>query len=100
MKNSYPGIYDDKDGGMTPVGAIIKDAWVFGLLPETETCKGWSHDRVQLLYDQVYNEWQKYGHLVSNLPEDLRERHERIHREAIERAKASGWSPEMDDDAH
>jgi hypothetical protein len=26
---------------MTTTGKIIRDAWVFELLPATETCKGW-----------------------------------------------------------
>ena len=99
QKNSYPGIYDDHYGGMTPVGNIIKDAWLFGLIPETETCKGWNHGRIQGLYDQVHREWEKYGFLASKLPPELAERHKRIHDEAIQRARDAGWSPEMHTDA-
>ena len=33
----YVGIDDDYFGGMTPIGTIIRDAWVFGILPESET---------------------------------------------------------------
>lgn len=92
---TYVGILDDQFGGMTPTGAIVKDAWIFGLIPETETCAGWSVADIQVLYDKVNDLWAQYGFLVANLPDTLRERHERIHREAIERARARGWEPEM-----
>jgi len=39
----YVGIYHDNSGGMTTAGNIIRDAWVIGLLPEEETCEGWTH---------------------------------------------------------
>lgn len=42
---TYAGIHKDTDGGMTPTGNIIRDAWVFGILPETKTCEGWTIDR-------------------------------------------------------
>ena len=44
----YVGIYHDNSGGMTTAGNIIRDAWVFGLLPEEETCEGWMHARMRL----------------------------------------------------
>ncbi len=91
----YVGINNDKHGGMTTVGNIIRDAWVFGLLPEDETCEGWSYDRIETLYDQVSQAWAPYGHLVSQLPAELRERHQRIYDEAMQRARASGWDPEL-----
>ncbi len=94
----YVGLEDDQYGGMTPTGNIIRDAWVFGLLPETETCAGWSLGRVQQLYDQVYAAWEPYGHMPSRLPPELRERHEAIHAEAIRRARELGWSAELYDD--
>jgi hypothetical protein len=83
---------------MTSVGNVIRDAWVFGLLPETETCEGWSHDRIESLYDQVSRAWEPYGHRVSALPEDLRERHARIYDEAVRKARAAGWNPELGED--
>lgn len=94
----YGGIDDDDYGGMTPNGTIIRDAWVFGIIPESERCKGWSVDRFQILYDKVFEAWAPYGHLVGNLPPDLREKHERIHKEAFEIAKKMGWSAELGDD--
>lgn len=79
---------------MNPTGQIIRDAWVFGLIPETENCAGWDLGRVQALYDKVDAAWQPYGHLPSKLPPELSERHQRIYTAATERARAEGWDPE------
>ena len=92
--NTYVGIDNDVNGAMTTIGKIIRDAWVFELLPETETCKGWNQGQVDVLLDKVNAEWDKYGCMVSQLPEDLRKRHRRIHDVAIANAKAAGWSGE------
>jgi hypothetical protein len=92
--NKYVGIDNDVNGGMTTIGKIIRDAWVFELLPETETCEGWNHGQVDVLLDKVNAEWDKYGCMVSLLPEDLRERHRRIYDVAVANAKAAGWSGE------
>ncbi len=94
----YVGLDDDYFGGMTPTGTIIRDAYVFGLLPETENCKGWSYQRMEELYDKVSRAWEEYGHMVSRLPEPLCARHERVFGAAIARAKAQGWAPELGDD--
>lgn len=93
---TYVGIDEDIFGGMTTIGKIIRDAWVFGLLPETETCKGWNSQGVDALLDKVNAEWDKYGCLVSHLPEDLFERHQRIHGEAVKKAKELGWDGEYE----
>jgi hypothetical protein len=90
----YCGIDKDPKGAMNPTGNIIRDAWLFGLIPETETCEGWSVQRIQVLYDQVTAEWQKYGHMVSNLPSELAEKHRAIYDAAIRRARGLGWDPE------
>ena len=92
----YPGIDKDPLGAMNPTGNIIRDAWVFGLIPETETCAGWSVQRIQGLYEQVDAAWEPYAHLPSELPEDLRERHQRIYAEAMENARRLGWDPNVD----
>lgn len=92
----YEGIHKDKYGGMTALGAIVKDAWIFGIIPETETCEGWDLARIQLIYDQVAQARERYGYRVSDLPPEIQERHERIHREAIERARKLGWNPDAD----
>jgi len=96
--DKYVGLDNDIYGGMTPIGKIIRDAWVFGILPETETCEGWNLAGIDSLLQKVNAEWDKYGCLVSHLPDDLRERHERIHNQALEKAKAEGWSGEVETD--
>jgi hypothetical protein len=93
---TYVGIDQEILGGMTSIGKLIRDAWVFGVIPETETCAGWNLARIDVLLHKVNDEWDKYGCLVSHLPAELRERHERIHGEAMERARAAGWSGEVE----
>ena len=90
----YVGITNDINGGMTTIGKIIRDAWVFGLLDESETCEGWNLAGIDALLDKVTAEWDKYGCLVSHLPPELFERHQRIHAEAVAKARAAGWSGE------
>jgi len=89
----YVGIHNDLNGGMTDTGKIIRDAWVFGIIPESETCEGWLAQGIENLWARVDREWEKYGFLVSNLPEALRDRFIRIHNEALEKSKAAGWNP-------
>jgi hypothetical protein len=91
---SYVGIEADDYGGMTPTGKIVREAWIFGLLPEGEGCAGWTPDQVQVLWGRVSDEWEKYGFSVAALPDDLRERFMRIQNEAMARARAAGWDPE------
>lgn len=83
---------------MNPTGNIIRDAWVFGILPETETCEGWTVQGVDDLYDKVTEAWLPYGHLVSRLPPELAEKHKRIYDEAIKNAREKGWNPELGED--
>jgi len=100
VKNKiYEGIDKDPKGAMTPTGNIIRDAWVFGLIPESETCAGWTVQGIDSLYDKVTAEWEKYGHMVSRLPPELRERHQRIYDAAIARARDLGWDPELGDES-
>jgi hypothetical protein len=96
--DKYVGINNEVSGGMTTIGKIIRDAWVFGLIEESETCEGWNFAGVDALLDKVNTEWDKYGCMVSNLPEELFERHQRIHNKAIADAKAAGWSGEAETD--
>ena len=90
----YPGLDHDMNGGMTAVGKIIRDAWLFEILPETETCEGWGLARIDVIYQQVNEQWDKYGSMVSLLPDELLSRHKRIYDEAVAKAKARGWDPE------
>ena len=96
--NTYVGINNEINGGMTSIGKIVRDAWVFQLIPETETCEGWSLSMIDGLLDKVNTEWDKYACMVSQLPEELFERHQRIHNAAMEKAKAAGWSGEVETD--
>lgn len=95
-RKHYVGIDKDLNGGMTDAGKIIRDAWVFGLIDETETCEGWLATGIEDLWRKVDAEWEKYGFLVSNLPEPLREKFIRIHDEAMAKAKASGWDADRE----
>ncbi len=94
----YVGIHKDQLGGMTDTGKIIRDAWVFGLIPESETCEGWLAAGIEELWRKVDAEWEKYGFRVGALPEDLRQRYLRIQEAAVQRARAAGWDPELGDD--
>ncbi|UCE90608.1 MAG: hypothetical protein JSW10_07595 [Pseudomonadota bacterium] len=92
----YVGIDKEIDGGMTATGRIIRDAWAFGLIPESETCEGWMPQGLEDLWIKVNTEWEKYGFLVGNLPEDIRERYMRISDAAVKRAREEGWDPGLD----
>jgi hypothetical protein len=92
--DTYVGIENEVNGGMTTIGKIIRDAWVFGLIDESETCAGWNFAGVDALLDKVNKEWDKYGCLVSQLPPELFEKHQRIHDKAIAEARAAVWSGE------
>lgn len=96
--NTYIGIDKEINGGMTSIAKIIRDAWVFKIIEETETCENWNFAGVDGLLDKVNKEWDKYGCLVSHLPADLFERHQRIHGLAIEQARAEGWCGEHETD--
>lgn len=94
----YVGIDEDKNGGLTHLGRIVRDAWVFGIIPETETCAGWSTSQMQLLYEKVHAAWEPYAHLPSRLPDDLQQRHTQIYAQAIADAKKKGWDAELGED--
>jgi len=100
MKNPkvYQGLTNEPMGGMTPTGNIIRDAWVFGLIPEDQDCAGWTIQGIEALYDKVSAAWDPFGHLASRLPPELRERHARIYAAAVARAKAAGWDPSLGED--
>ena len=97
-QKTYPGIHNEPRGGMTPTANIVRDAWVFGLIPEDQTCEGWTLQGIEDLYDKVYAAWLPFGHLASRLPPELAERHARIYAEAVRRARQAGWDPELGDD--
>jgi len=92
----YVGIHNDLNGGMTDTGKIIRDAWVFGIIPESETCEGWLAAGIEDLWRKVNQAWEEHGFLVGNLPDDLRARFIAIHDRGIERAKSAGWDGEQE----
>lgn len=96
-KTPYVGIDQDTDGGMTVAGRIIRDAWAFGIIPETETCAGWNTQALEALWTKTHEEWEKYGHQVNKLPDDIRERYMRIQKDAFQQARAAGWDASLDD---
>ena len=97
MDTQYVGFNNDKHG-MTQLGRIVLDAWLFGLLPESEDCAGWDLGRMQALMDKVEKEWDKYGNLPSRLPPELRQRHAELYDRAMALARSKGWNPELGDD--
>jgi hypothetical protein len=94
--DTYVGVDKDINGGMTTIGKLIRDAKVFGLLDDAETCEGWNLAGIDALLDKVNTEWDKYGCLVSHLPEDLFNRHQEIHNKAMVAAREAGWSGEQE----
>lgn len=93
---TYEGIDNDRGGGMSPTAKIIRDAWAFGLIPETETCAGWLPHQIEALWVKANDEWERYGFRVGAMPPDLQARYLAIQKAATERAKADGWSGEAD----
>jgi hypothetical protein len=89
----YPGLRGDLHGGMTDIGAIIRDAWVLGVLPETQDCRGWPLADIRRLHAQVDAAWAPYQHRVSCLPPALRARYVRIHAEHTRHGRERGWQP-------
>jgi len=98
MNLTYIGAELDENFGMTMLARTVRDAWVFGLLPEGQTCVGHTSGQMQVLLGQVAQAWEPYGHLPSRLPPELAQRHGRIHGVAIVAARARGWDPELSED--
>ncbi|HNP51512.1 MAG TPA: hypothetical protein PKJ85_06915 [Nitrosomonas nitrosa] len=94
----YVGVHEDKNGGLTHLGRIVIDAWVFDILSESETCAGWNHSQMQNLYEKVYAAWELYAHLPSRLPDDLQQRHAYLYAQMIDIAKRKGWNADLDED--
>ena len=55
---TYVGIDQDTNGGMTHLGRIVMDGWVFGCIPENETCARYSPDMssIVLLKNSDYSD--------------------------------------------
>lgn len=97
MESIYPGLHNDKHG-LTQLGRIVLDGWLFGFISETEDCTGWQLSRMQALMEQVQNEWDKFANLPSRLPPELLKRHGELYDRAIQTARTKGWDPELGED--
>ncbi|MCC6916134.1 hypothetical protein [Nitrosomonas sp.] len=98
-EQTYSGVDQDADGGLTPLGRIVIDAWVFGILPESERCTDWSMSQMQNLYEEVYAAWEPYAHLPSRLPPELQQRHSSFYAHRISVARDSGWNTDLSDES-
>jgi len=96
-KMVYEGFNQDPHG-MTMLGRIVLDAWLFELLPRSEDCTGWGLQRMQELMDQVNKRWDEYGNIPSRLPSELLEKHTELYDWATRRARERGWDPELGED--
>lgn len=96
-KATYCGFHQDAHG-ITMLGRIVLDAWVFGLIPRDEDCAGWDLQRMQHLLQRVNECWDRYGNLPTLLPPELQQKHQEIYDWAMRRARERGWNPELDDE--
>ena len=96
-KQTYAGFNQDAHG-ITTLGRVVLDAWLFDLLPRSEDCAGWDIQRMQLLMQQVNEHWDAHSNLPSRLPPELRERHTELYAWATARARERGWDPELGDE--
>jgi hypothetical protein len=96
-KMLYEGFNHDAHG-MTMLGRIVLDAWLFDLIPRSEDCTGWDLQRMQQLMDLVNRRWDEYGNLPSRLPSELLEKHTELYEWATRRARERGWNPELSEE--
>ncbi|HEU4709308.1 MAG TPA: hypothetical protein VFS17_08350 [Methylophilaceae bacterium] len=95
---NYPGIYKDEAGGLTPMGRTVMDAWVFEIIPTSETCEGWDLSRMDALARQVADKWAEFDNSPRNLPDDYRMRHAMLYEQARMRGEGVEWDPTIDGD--
>ena len=95
--NNYVGYHQDKHG-ITQLGRVVLDGWLFGLIPPQQDCAGWGIGRMQGLMEQVQAEWDRHGNLPGRLPTELRQRHAELYERAMREARTRGWDPELGDD--
>lgn len=97
MNTRYLGFFQDGHG-ITQLGRVVLDAWVFELISREEDCKGWDLGQMQILMQRVQEAWDRHGGLPSRLPPGLREQHQSTYQWAIDRAKTLGWSSAIGED--
>ncbi|MDP2433043.1 MAG: hypothetical protein Q8O33_13575 [Pseudomonadota bacterium] len=93
----YCGFNEDTHG-ITMLGRVVLDAWLFNLIPRDEDCAGWDLPRLQNLMNQNEEQWDQYGNLPSRLPDELRQRHAELYAWATARGRERGWDPELGED--
>lgn len=101
-KLTCAGFHHDKHG-VTMMGRVVLDDWLYGFIPETGDCAGWELGRMQVLMEKVEVEWDQYGDRPSRLPDDLRARHAEINARALEEARVRGipnWATTTDRPFH
>lgn len=94
---TYNGFHQDAHG-MTMLGRVVLDGWLFDLLPRSEDCTGWPLSRMQQLMGQVEASWDQHGNLPSRLPPDLQRQHAQLYAWATERGRTLGWDPDLADE--
>ncbi|MGA0807992.1 MAG: hypothetical protein ACO3PI_02975 [Burkholderiaceae bacterium] len=97
MNTRYAGFFEDAHG-ITQLGRVVLDAWVFGIIPREEDCKQWDLGRMQNLMQQVQEAWDAHGGLPSLLPPELGKEHAATYNWAMDRARSLGWSSTLGDD--
>lgn len=97
MNTRYAGFFEDSHG-ITQLGRVVLDAWVFAIIPREEDCKQWDLGRMQNLMQQVQEAWDAHGGLPSRLPPELGREHEATYNWAMDRARSLGWSSTLGDD--
>lgn len=97
-QQTYPGIYNDEAGKLTHYGRTVMDAWVFEIIPTSETCEGWDFFRMKELSNKVAAVWLQYDNEPRNLPDDYRMRHAMLYEQARMRGEKAIWDPNIDGD--
>lgn len=83
---------------LTALGRIILDAWVFEIIPATETCRDWNASQLKALAKQVAAAWAPYDNNPGNLPDDLRTRRAMLYEHALRHTENIDWDPNIDGD--
>jgi hypothetical protein len=83
---------------LTETSRIILDAWVFEIIPASETCKDWDAAQLKTLANQVAAAWTPYGNEPGNLPDDLRTRRAMLYEHAKRHTENIDWDPNIDGD--
>lgn len=91
----YVGIDNEEAGRLTDSARIVMDAWVFEIIPGTETCSDWDELQMRNLAEKVAVAWAQFDNDSANLPEDLRMRHAMIYEHARMRDRDAGWNLEL-----